>query len=114
VVLTELSGGVSETLEQTADGRIELAHSHGRAGEANFRLAGANPVLTGEKRRASSGATLLAVILEESDTLLGNPVDVGRFESHHAPVVGADVSEADIVTPYDKDVRFFVAAGGRP
>jgi hypothetical protein len=37
VVLTELSGGVSETLEQTADGRIELAHPHRRAGKANFR-----------------------------------------------------------------------------
>ena len=36
VVLAELSGGVSEALEQTADGRIELAHAHGRAGETDL------------------------------------------------------------------------------
>ena len=60
VVLAELAGGVAEALEQAADRRIELAHAHRRAGKANLGQARANPVLTGEKRRASGRAALLA------------------------------------------------------
>ena len=70
VVLAELPRGVAETLEQAADRRIELAHAHRRAGEADFRQPGADAVLTGEKRRAAGGAALLAVVVQEAQPSL--------------------------------------------
>ena len=56
MVLAELSGGIAEILEQTANRRIELAHAHRRAGETDLAESGSNDVLTGKKRRAARGA----------------------------------------------------------
>src|SRR5262249_37031536 len=35
----------------------------------------------------------------------GNAVDVGRAIAHHAPIVGADIPVADVITEDDKDIR---------
>ena len=106
VVLAELAGGVAEVLQQAADGGIELAHAHRRAGEADLGEPGANAVLAGEERRAAGGAGLLAVVVEEADALFGDAVDVGRLVAHQAVAVGADVGDADVVAEDDQDVRF--------
>ena len=66
VVLAELAGGIAEVLEQAADGGIELAHAHRRAGKADLGEPGAHAVLAGEERRAPRGAGLLAVIMREA------------------------------------------------
>jgi hypothetical protein len=63
-------------------------------------------VLTGKKRRASSGATLLAVILKEKNSFFADAIDVRRLVSHQAGTVGADVGDADVITPDDEDIRF--------
>jgi hypothetical protein len=44
MVLAKLARRVTKTLEQTSDGRIELTHSHGRAGKADLGEARANDV----------------------------------------------------------------------
>ena len=111
MVLAELSGGIAEILEQTADRGIQLAHAHRRAGEADLGQAGANAVLAGEEGRAARGARLLAVIVQEFDALAADAVDVRRLVAHQAVGVGADVGDADIVAPDDEDIR--LAAGGR-
>ena len=67
VVLAELAGGVAEVLEQAADGRVELAHAHRRAREADLGQPGADAVLAGEERRAAGGAGLLAVVVQEAE-----------------------------------------------
>jgi hypothetical protein len=41
-------------------------------------------------------------------TFVGDAVDVGRFITHHAPAVGADISDADVVAPNHQDVGIFV------
>ena len=82
VVLAELPGGVAEVLEQAADGGIELAHAHRRAGEADLGQAGADAVLAGEERRAARGAGLLAVVVEEADALVGR---CGRCWASRSP-----------------------------
>ena len=69
VVLAELPGGVAEVLEQAADGGVELAHAHRRAGETHLGQAGAEAVLAGEEGRAAGGAGLLAVVMQEADAL---------------------------------------------
>ena len=108
VVLAELAGGVAEVLEQAADRRIELAHAHRRAGEADLGQAGADAVLAGEERRAAGGAGLLAVVVQEAEAFLGDAVDVGRLVAHQAVAVGADVGDADVVAEDDEDVRLFL------
>src|SRR5438132_145127 len=106
MVLAELTSGVSEALEQPANGGIELAHSHGRAGETDLAQSGADDVLAGEKRGAASSARLLAVILEEANAFLADTVDVRRFVTHQAVTVSTDVGDADVIAPDNKDVRF--------
>ena len=105
VVLAELPGGIAEVLEQAADGRIELAHAHRSAREADLGKPGANAVLTGEERRAAGGAGLLAVIVQERDALAADAIDIRRLVAHEAVGVGADVRDTDIVAEDDEDVR---------
>ena len=70
------------------------------------------PVRTGhgavDEGGAAGGAALLAVVVGEEDTLVGDAVDVGRLVAHHAAVVVADVLGADVVTPDDQDVGLLV------
>ena len=82
VVLAELPGRVAEVLEQAADRRIELAHAHRRAGEADLGEPGADAVLAGEERRAAGGAGLLAVVMQKLKPFLGDAVDVRRLVAH--------------------------------
>ena len=81
MVLAELAGRIAEVLQQAADGGIELAHAHRRAGEAHLGQPGANAVLAGEERRAAGGAGLLAVVVLELDALAGDAVDVRASRS---------------------------------
>src|SRR5882672_2140876 len=105
MVLAELSGGVSQALKQPANRGVELAHSHGSAGETDLAQSGPDDVLASEKRGATSGARLLAVVLEEANAFLANAVDVRRFVAHQAVTVGADVGDADVIAPDDEYVR---------
>ena len=109
MVLAELSGAVAEVLEQAADRRVQLAHAHRRAGEADLGQAGADAVLPGEKCRAAGGARLLTVIVLERDALAADAVDVGRLVDPSGRRSSADVRYADIVAADDEDIRF--AAG---
>ena len=114
VVLAELAGHVALGLEQGGDGRVFLLHAFRRAGQADLGQAGADRGLPGDKGSAASGAALPAVPVGEEGSFLGEAVDVRRFVSHHAHVVGADVELADIVAPDDEDVRFLgLPVGGR-
>ncbi|GJE44654.1 hypothetical protein AEGHOMDF_3843 [Methylobacterium soli] len=115
VVLAELAGGVAEVPEQAADGRVELAHSHGRAREADLAEPGPDDVLPGEEGRAAGRAGLLAVIVLELDAVPGDAVDVRGLVAHQAIRVGADVRDADVVAPDDENIRFRSARprGGR-
>jgi hypothetical protein len=62
-------------------------------------------VLAGEERGASCGARLLAVIVQEGNTLAADAVDVRGFVSHQTVGVVADIGDADIVAEDDQDVR---------
>jgi hypothetical protein len=79
VVLAELTRGKTEIPQQPADRRVLLAHAHRRAGKADLREPGANDVLPGEKRRASRGTALLTVIVQKSQPLVGDPIDIRRL-----------------------------------
>ena len=104
VVLAELPCGVAEVLHQAADGGIQLAHAHRRAGVAHLGESGADAMLAGQERRAACGARLLPVVVEELDAFAADAVDVRCRVAHQAVRIGADVRDADVVTEDDEDV----------
>ena len=106
MVLTKLPGRVAETFHDSPNGRVELAHAHRCTRESYLGEAGAYDVLAGKERRAPGGAGLLTVILQEANPFLANSIDVRRLIPEQAITVSADVGDADVVTPDDKDVRF--------
>jgi hypothetical protein len=105
MVLAELPSRIAEVLEQSADRRIELAHAHRRAGEADLAQSGADDVLAGQEGRTARGARLLAVIVQAHDAFAADAVDIRRRVTHQAVRIGADVRDADVVAEDDEDVR---------
>ena len=77
VVLAELPRCITEVFEQAADRGIQLAHAHRRAGKADLGQAAADTMLAGQERRATGGARLLAVIVQEFDALAADAVTFG-------------------------------------
>src|SRR5215468_3141182 len=105
MVLAELRGRVAQWFEQFGDGRVFLVQSDRGGRQPDFGQPGAQSVLTGDERRSSSGAALLAVVIGETDAFLGNAVDIGRAIAHLPVAVAAQIGDADIVAPDDEDVR---------
>ena len=83
-------------------------------GSPTLLRPGAVHALTGDERRSSRGAALLAVRVGESHSLGRDPVDVGRPVAHHPVAVAAQVRDADVVSPDDEDVRFLRSATNVP
>jgi len=52
----------------------------------------------------SSGAGLLPVIIGEYRAFVGDAIDVWRAVTHHAAIVSADISVADVIGHDDKNV----------
>ena len=109
MVLAELPGGVAKVLEQAANRGIKLAHAHRRAGKTHLGQAAADAMLASQERGSTGGARLLAIIVKKLDALTSDAIDARGLIAHQAVRIGADVRDADIVTPDDQDVR--LAAG---
>ena len=75
------------------------------AGLADRRHACADRQLAGDEVRATRRATGLGVVVGEQHAFLGDRVEVRRPAGHQAPMIGADVPHADVVTHDDEDVR---------
>jgi hypothetical protein len=45
------------------------------------------------------------VVLQESNSLFADTVDIRRFEAHQPVAIGADVGDADVVTKDHEDIR---------
>ena len=81
VVLAELSGGVAEVLHEVGDAGIFGLQPDVRTRQADFGQPGADGRLTGDERRATGGAALLAIPVGEQVAFIGDAVDVGRVGS---------------------------------
>ena len=73
-------------------------------GNPNFQQPGSQWALAGNERRAPGGAGLLAVVVGEDRTFVGDAIDIGRAVAHHAAVVSTDVPITDVVTHDREDV----------
>ncbi len=107
-------GEVAEKRDRRAEAHTDSrrltrlgAEPQGRPMCPHFGEAGADRRLSGDERRASRRATLLAVEVCEHRTFFGDPVDVGRPISHQAVVVAARVEPANVVGHDEKNVGFF-------
>ena len=105
MVLPELAGGIALRLEQLGDGGVFCLQPDW-PGHPYLGQTGAKRVLAGNEGGTSGGATLLTVVVGESGSFIGNPVDVGGAIPHLAAIVVADVPPADVITPENEDVRF--------
>ncbi len=108
VVLAELAGGVALLLEQVGDGGRPVRYALRGARHADGEQAGAERVLAEDERSAARRAALLGVGVREQRPFLRDAVDVRRLVAHHAEVVGADVVDADVITPDHEDVGLLV------
>ena len=104
VVLAKLAGGIAEALHDGGHGDVGFLPTFRGARDADLGHAGADGNGAVDERGAAGGAGLLAVIVGEENTLVGDAVDVGRLVAHHAAVVVADVLGADVITPDDQDI----------
>ena len=108
VILAELTSDVAARLQKRGDGGVFLFDSLGCARKSNFGETSTNGRLTRDERRATSGATLLAIPISKECALFGDAINVGRLVAHHALVVCTDVELTDVVTPNHQDVGLLV------
>src|ERR1700730_1330522 len=106
VVLANLRGRIPQGLEQRGDSGVFLVQTNGGGRQTDFGQPRAQPMLTGDERRSSGRAALLAVAVGKTHALLGDPVDVGRAIAHQPVAVAAQVGDADIIAPDDDDIWF--------
>ena len=109
MILSKLSGGISERLHDVGDRGIFGSQADVGSRQSNLRQPRTNRRLSGDECCAACGTTLLAVPVGEERSFFGDAIDVRRAISHHAQVVGADVVPADIVAHDEKDVRFLIS-----
>ena len=81
-----------------------VGHADVGAGLADRRQAGAQRNFAGDEVGAARRAACLGVVVGEQHAFGGELVEVRRLAGHDAPVIGADVEPADIVTHDDEDV----------
>src|SRR5215467_1761933 len=104
VVLAELAGDVALLFEQIGDGGRPGRDALRRAGHADGEETRAEGMMAEDERRAAGRAALLRVGIGEERTLAGDAIDVRGAVAHHAEAVGADVVDADVVTPNHENV----------
>ena len=54
---------------------------------------------------------LLSIVVGKHDPFFGDPINVRCTTAHHASVISADVSDADVIAPDDQYVWFFLRLG---
>src|SRR4029077_957053 len=79
---------------------------------ADGRETCADRQLTGDKVRATRGATRFSVVVCEQHALAGETIEVRRLPRHDAAIVGADVKPANVVSHDEDDVGFLVCSMG--
>ena len=112
VILAELTGAIAARLQKRGDGGVFLFDSLGCARKSNLGETSSNRRLTRDERRATSGATLLAIPISKERALFGDAINVGRLVAHHALVVCTDVELTDVVTPNHQDVGLLTGCLG--
>ncbi|MNQ93271.1 hypothetical protein D3C85_1087290 [compost metagenome] len=111
MVLAELPGRIALLLHHIANGGRPIRDAMLGAGHANGQQPGAKRMLAEEKSRASGGTGLLAVGMGEQRAFFGDAIDVRRFVTHHALVVGTEIGIANVIAEDHQNVGT-VGGGG--
>ena len=105
----QTEGHVNLWLPVTKVGGTNIMYLETNVGARHPHLAqpGAEDALTGDERRPSCRAALLAVGIREPHPLVGDPIDIRGAIPHQTAAVTAEVRDPDVITPDDEDVRLF-------
>src|SRR5205809_564094 len=82
MVLAELSRHVPLPFEKFCDRHISRLQAQRRARHAHFGVPGSQSALARDERGATCRAALLAVVVGEYYSLLGDSIDVGGLIAH--------------------------------
>src|SRR4051794_37698224 len=105
VILAELTGGISQRLQQLGNGRILLLKPDVGSWHSDFRQSGADRVLAANEAGAACGAALLRIIVGKGDAFFGDAVDVGRAIAHRSAAEMTDIPDTNVISPQDENVR---------
>ena len=104
VIFSKLTRRVPTGPQQRGNRGILFLHAFWRAREAHLRESGSNRRLPRDEGSPTSRATLLPIPIRKERPFAGDAIDVGRFVTHHAKVVGTHVELADVVSPDHENV----------
>src|SRR4030095_5917305 len=110
VVLAELASAVTKRLKKVGDAGVFGPHAQRGTRDPHLAQTGAKYALPRNERGAPRRAALLAVVVRKDHPFVGDPIYVGRPITHHTFRKATKVRLADIVTPYDKNVRLALSA----
>lgn len=106
VILAKLACHIAFGSQKLGNGRVFGRQPLLCAGQTDFGQPRSNRALAGDECGSTRGAGLLRVVVGKDRTLTGDPIDVGCPITFHAPVVGADVPDADVVGHDNEDIGF--------
>src|SRR5690348_6904331 len=112
VVLSKLSGDITDRLEKLGQRRIFLLNSALGTGYANGCHARTDRHLPRDEGRSTRGATWLSVVIRKDGASPGNAVDI-RGTAHHAVGIGADIPHANVITKDHENVGLFLSRNVR-
>ena len=104
MVLAELAGRISASLEHRGDCRIFLLQPECGPRQTDFGQPRSHTVLAGNERRPTRRTALFSVVIRKQHPLAGNAIDIRGPIAHHASRVRAEVRLPDIVTPNNHNV----------
>src|SRR5436189_5382988 len=104
MVLSKLTGGIAERLQQFSDSGVFRLKSDRCAGQSHFGQAGAEWILATDEGGTSGSAALLAVVVGKGDAFVGDAINVGGSIAHHAAAEMTDIPSADVIAPENQDI----------
>ena len=108
-----MPGGVAKTLHDGGHGDVGFLPTFRGTRHTDLGHSSADRDRAVDEGCTSGGARLLAVIVGEENTFIGNAVNVGRLVAHHAAIVVADVFSTDVIAPDYEDVRLYLLCNQR-
>ena len=113
VVLPDLGRRIPVILEHLGNGHIGIPDPFFGPGHPDGEHPGPERMLPHDKRGASRRAALLCIGIRHQGSFFGDPVDVRRHGLYHTHVVGADIVDAQVISPNHQDIGLILAGSHR-
>jgi len=108
VVLVDLRRHVAFGFEQVGESRVFGPDALLGARHADGRQTSAERELSSNECGATRSATRLTLMVSKQSAFIGDAIDVWRFPSHNAAMVGANIEPAHVVSHNQEYVWFLL------